>query len=48
MKRFLAGLHPSTNAEQEAGQGASAVVEVFNMTRPGIEPMIPAYLVCVN
>ena len=48
VKRFLAGLHPSTNAEQEAGQGASAVVEVFNMTRPGIEPMIPAYLVCVN
>jgi len=35
-------LHPSINAEREAGQVASPVFQVFDMTRLGIEPKLPA------
>ena len=35
-------LEPTHNAEHEAGQAASTVFQVFGVTRPGIEPMLPA------
>jgi len=35
-------LHPPINAEHEARQAASAIVQVFSVTRPGIEPNLPA------
>jgi len=33
---------PPIKAEHEAGQGACTVFQVFGMTRPGIEPILPA------
>jgi len=32
-------LHPSINANHDAGQAASSVLQVFGVTRPGIEPI---------
>ena len=34
-------LHPHINAEHEAGQTEINVCQVFDMTRTGIEPILP-------
>jgi len=41
VNRFIASTH---YAEYKAGQTASTVFQVFVMTRPGIEPSLPALM----
>jgi len=43
VNRSLAHTHTHThNAELDAGQVASTVFQIFDMTRPGIESKLPA------
>jgi len=40
--KHRAYLHPPSNTEYEVGQDANIVFQVFGITRPGIEPRVPA------